>query len=321
MDANKCQILDTGKLLVAAGCIFEVDFNKKNNFLAGAGPSGIYFYDTGGFYDKLWKTVPQPLKHKKNFRTVNFHPDGNLLAIGGRENPVEFFDIKNKKIDTFIEGTCVALRFTQEGNELLIAGSNLDDRARIFDVEKKKEKILFNTVVPCDYHFVTECQITDALFNADDTLIALCACSTEQAYLRLFDVRSGKPTHIHHADNGKPIRVCFSENLLALSNDTIVSTYDVRKLPDNPWQEMSINRFEFKHKAQDASFSPQGGYLAVLECRFHRDPQLQSGYEANVHIFDLETEKIVQSYNSENIAWSVDFSPCGKFLAATLEPK
>ncbi|CAK70857.1 unnamed protein product (macronuclear) [Paramecium tetraurelia] len=229
--------------------------------------------------------------HSRYVNTVNFSPDGNMLASCSLDKSIRLWDVKTGQQKAKLDGhddAVSSVKFSPDGTTLVSVSS--DSSIRLWDVKTGQQ------FAKLDGHSDAVYSVN---FSPDGTTLA---SGSQDNSIRLWDVKTGQQKAKLDGHSHFVYSVHFSPDgttLASGSRDFSIRFWDVRtgqqkaKLDGHSSTVTSVN------------FSPDGTTLA-------------SGSEDNsIRLWDVKTgQQIAKLDGHENGILSVHFSPDGTTLAS-----
>jgi len=251
---------------------------------------------TTDIYDNVWvwNTLDGALVQKFEGNSVAFSPDGQILAVGVRDdsyqNPfVQLWQVSDwSLLNTLNEqkGEVTIMRFSPDGNMLLT--NDTWGMAKLWDVT---DGILIKTFQADDRD-----QFLSLAFSADGRTLASISRDSRVQVRGIEDDTHASSlfgfTNIVH-------RVVFSpdNNLVASGDDWSIQIW--RRTDGALLRNIAVG------EVRDLAFSPDGKLLA-------------SGTFLNgLQVWNMENGSLAATFGNQETIRGVAFSPNGKFLAAT----
>lgn len=243
--------------------------------------------------------------------SLDFHPDGTILAGGTRSNGILFWDVTEIDADPFFlpefNEQVLDIDFSPDGDRLVIAGS--ERSAYLLDFHFDTDEDL--SITRLDGY---QSMVTSVSFSADGQTVA--ATSLER-YVRLWQL--GTPETELHAqsivwtDHGEPIHaVAFSPDNHTIAASTFPSTLflrDIRRADDDPTFLPG-----YAHTPNALAFSPDGTLM------------ISAGIDVDEQLYIWETERYQdEAYVPRKVAVfrnqviDVAFAPNNQRFAALLD--
>jgi WD40 repeat protein len=216
---------------------------------------------------------------------VAFSPDNTLLASGGQDGTMRFWDAQTRKSKLILEGGGV-LAFSPDG--MLLASGSGDGSVRLWDVKTVKE---IRVMKEPEW-------TTDIVFSPDGTLLATANMDQK---VRLWNVKTGEQVSVmEHTD--RVLSVAFSPDGTLLASgggDQMLRVWDVKT-------GKQLNTLEHPNWVLSVVFSSDGSLL-ISGCT-----------DGAIRLWDAKTGKQVKIFEAdEQIPVSaLVFSPDGSLLAS-----
>jgi WD40 repeat protein len=254
--------------------------------------------DEGAFYNavvqlrhtqRIWET-------HTDIATLAFSPDGRVLATGGREGTVRFWDISGgQPVGAPLAGHTGAVfgvAFSPDGQRLATASD--DTTVRLWDIRSGQP-----VGAPLTGHTGA---VFSVAFSPDGQRLATASDDTT---VRLWDTRSGQSVRgplTGHTD--QVWSVAFSpdgQRLASASSDKTVRLWDIRT-----GQPVGAPLTGHTSWVFSVAFSPDGRYLA------------SAGNDTTVRLWDIRTGQPAGGPLTGHtvVVRSVAFSPDGQLLAS-----
>ena len=236
--------------------------------------------------------------------SLSFSPDGAVLASGGEELGVRFWDTETGELLATLRRLqdlrpAGALAFSPDGKTLAVGGGpllglvtdNLRSSVVLWDVESKKARKVLNCR-PTTVH--------DVAFSSDGESLAVCGRSAE---VSVWNPESGKLKFAVRAGKSVKYDVEFSpeNNEFAVANiDNSIEIWDARIKSEKPTRVLN------------------GHSRRVLALAYLQDGTLLSGSrDGSVRVWNTATGKqLKQTEHDEGPVQSVAVSPDGRRFAA-----
>ena len=257
------QIYDPGNLEAALykleghKTLSRVKFNPDGRLLASAGSS---FDDTIRLWDmtKGGTELAVLTGHTEAIYSIDFSPDGSLLASGSRDNSLRVWDVKTGKELFFSlnhNREVHSVAFSPDGATLASGGA--DGKIRLWDVQTKQEKKVL------DGHTI---QVDCLAFSPDGKLLA--SAGQYDTEIRLWDTQTWQPMNIlrGHVDSDGGYGVfslAFNHQGTLLASggaDKSVRLWDVNPLSPSFSKEL-VKLLRHSDWVDSLVFSPDGAAL------------------------------------------------------------
>jgi eukaryotic-like serine/threonine-protein kinase len=281
--------------------------------------------------------------HKGAVTAVAFSPDDKLLASGGDDATIRFWDVVTGKETRTLKahsGRVTGLSFSPKGERL--ASSSADGTVKVWDVAAGRESLSLTG---------HEAAVTSVAFSPDDRHIA---SGSDDKSVRLWDTTTGETVTMKSFAN--PVSgVDFSPDgqriaCVTRSENEVVSTQSVL------WEPFQDSEVQLAYNSRNAvAFSPDGKSIAsaatamkvtdgfekphVIVCNASNASNEQrlaehestitdlaftldgkwlasSSFDQTVRIWDATTYKEVHIFHDQASVYAIAFSPDGLRLAS-----
>ena len=232
--------------------------------------------------------------HQDGVRTVQFSPDGRLLASGGRDNAIYLWDVETKSLAapaiTGNSGWINSLSFSPDGR--VLASTSEDGTVRMWDVTSGQP-----IGEPLRGHAGAVRSVT---FSPDGRFLASAGADN---LVLLWDAASGEPVGRPLAGHSDVVwSVAFSPDstqLATASADRTIRLWDVETQATIGQPFVGHNNWVLS-----VAFSPDGRMLA------------SGGADQAIIIWDVESHSLIGQPNLLHQNWvrRVAFSPDGQYL-------
>lgn len=263
---------------------------------------------------------------------VAFNSDNKIMASGGNDSQVIFWDIKNGTQLNTLRGHSdwvVSLAFSDDG-KYLVSGSK-DKSARIWTVKgatmmqtlSGHENTISSVAISPDSRYVAtgsydytvriwdlsngstlrtlsghSKEVTGICFSPDGKTLA--SVSGDKS-LKIWDINTGRVLQsVDKAHNGWARAVRFSPNgkqIATAGDDKTVKIWDATSLRETGAM------YGHRGWVQSLSYSADSKYLA------------SGGHDKEVYVWEVAKKEEVMNMRADGFVYSLAFSPNGKFLS------
>jgi WD40 repeat protein len=278
---------------------------------------------------------------------VAFHPEGAILASGGRDNTIRLWDVEQRKALAVLKGHqevlelrhdergVFALTFNHDGR--LLASGGRDNTVRLWDVEQRREVALLQG------HYVAG--VGSVAFHPDGRLIV----STGRDGVRLWDVVLGRELTYFLDMNAGIFSPDGTLLVLGGSLDGTIHLWDLTRRqevgvlqrppfqasipmlvfsPDGQilasagWSTGTIHLWDWGQRKEAGLLDGHGGVISAVA--FRPDGQILASIEGGtveggtVRLWDVVSRQPMVTMERGHTGWvtSLAFSPDGKLLAS-----
>ena len=279
------------------GVVTDTAWSPNNDYLAVAGPMGIWLYDTGNI-----QIAPDLLSSEGDFiRCVAFSPDGTLIAAGSAEGNIFLWDVASGEQAQKIEGRfdIWRLAFRPDGQQIAIGQHDLIDREQnvvhIWDISDLADPKRLQTLSNIDQ------LVWGIAFSADNSLMAFGGGSS----LRLAEWNEATTTwdllDITPPSSARVASLAFhpitNELAIGISDSGEVLLWDIAQ---NSARTLTA---ETLTTAWDLDFHPDGTILTAIG--------------NGLHTWNLDTGAAQTVTTFTRPSGSVNFSPDGSRVLAS----
>ncbi|MFX0125495.1 MAG: hypothetical protein ACFFAE_17875 [Candidatus Hodarchaeota archaeon] len=243
----------------------------------------------------------QSFTHSKvQIWSLDFSPDGSLLASGSDDNTIKIWDMKDlgREVTTLVghTGRIRSLDFSPDGS-LLASGSN-DRTLIIWDV------VMGETRCKMTSHTHT---VRCLAFSPDGSLLA---SGSFDSTIKIWNSTTWKEIYTIPAHSGWVTSISFSPDGKLLASGSVDST--IKLWNTSTWEQLSFSPLKgHKSEVLSVDISPNGSMLASGSADTH-------GEDVNtIKLWDLTTGESFLTLSGHNSwAYCVSFSPKDEILAS-----
>ena len=286
-DSPQWHLPDLATARFGKGTIRQITYSPDSTKMAVATSIGIWIYDT-----ETGDELNLLSGHTEAVNSVAFHPDGNMLASGSRDDTVRLWDV-NTGIEirslTAHKGSVYSVAFSHNGTTLASGGS--DETVRLWDVETGA---VLHTLKGHTR------SINDVTFNHDSTMLASAALFEN---IRLWDVAIGTEIRTFTVGRNGAFCAAFSPdgNILAGGgHDKTVRLWDA----DTGTELHTLKGHT--HHIRTVDFSPDGNTVAS-----------NGGWDETIRLWHVTTGTELHTLKGHTYPISsITFHPNGNMLAS-----
>jgi len=331
--------------------VWDVVISPDENHIAtadgGSGQISVWDIVSG---DKILTLTADNEAVTKQAMSVDYAPNGRLLAAGGREGILHIWDaLSGEEVNAIATGSGInKVRFDpqcqSEETECLVISAQQNSTAQIWDVATGQNVAAFAEHEPTSsINFPTEHGLWDAALSNDGTLLATADMS---GLTKIWDVATKKELHILPGQGSDIRQVAFSPDDTALATaglDSMVTVWDMAdgdillRIPHvQPVNSVTYNEdgtrlvttsWDGIVRIWDAGTGRKeidllGHSGMTLDAEFSSDGQLlfSGGVDGTAKIWDLSPDKEVLTVSGHGIVLATDFSPDGQsFVTAGVD--
>lgn len=228
--------------------------------------------------------------HTGSVYSVACSPDGRILASGGRDDTIKFWDMVSGRELRTLAGHAGAVRsvtFSPDG--LTLASGSEDKTIRLWDVASGRSLSTFADHTGTVY---------SVAFSPDGRTLA---SGSEDKTIKLWDVASGRELNTLAGHTGEVISVAFSPDGTSLASGSADTTIKL-------WDVASGGELGTFTGHQDAVlsvvFSPDGRTLA------------SGGKDESIRLWDMASARQLRTLAGHAEESALAFSPDGRTLAS-----
>ncbi len=229
--------------------------------------------------------------HDNAVSAVEFSPAGDLLASGGYDGKVKFWDWRNRlsagELD--LGSPVISLAFSPDGRWLAV--SSKDRNCRLWDVATRQEIAEFDVRADDIYAAVA--------FSPRSDVIAIAASDST---IQIFNVltRAKVATLYGHKS---PVR-------------TLLFSHDATKLYSAGGDDLTIRVWDLATQREVALLKGDTHWISSLALSPDESLLASGGGEGTIRVWDLQRHaELIQLTNHASLVWDVQFSPDGRLLA------
>ncbi len=244
----------------------DIAWSPENSYLAASNDAGLVLYNTESFVGSM------PFETTANSLSLQFSPDGSLLASGDDDFVVRLWDIRESQLfQEFVMSTEQypdTLSFSPDGNLVAASGralgATVDNVITVWQVYDGATRYLLQG---------HNAPVNDITFSPDGTLLA---SASNDGTTRLWDLRNGEQIAIFNG--GGAISFNHTGNLLALGrgNDTYIYDISIALLTGESSMTLNhavpVSALDFSHDSGliavgTRSISPDGSGVSLWDIR------------------------------------------------------
>jgi WD40 repeat protein len=309
-------------------------------------PDGNYLATSANCNIKIWnistnKLIQEFEAHKEWIWTLNFNPNGDLLASAGDDNIIHLWDTHSwQRKSTFTGHTSwiSSVLFSPDPSDQRLASSSADFTIRIWDCQSEKclrileghNNWVWSVAFSPDGNYILSGGDDQSIIIWDSTH-GYClreiqgftnwvwsvdfspdgqsiACGSEDGTVRIWDVRTKRRITSIHAHEKRIWCVTFSSDnkmLASCSDDKTIRIWDLESSQSYRNWHGSAKHLD---RVRAIEFSPNSSILA------------SGGDDNKIKIWNIKTGKLEKEISAhKSWIWSLEFTPDGDFLISGSE--